>query len=248
MDFPEWSRHRCPFLGRLKTLILLFSHGNHLINLLHLIHMTRLVIIEDDEKIRNYLVALITGSGQFDLKGSFSSAEDAKSFFENGKGESTELVLTDVQLTGQSGIEFIEWLKPLRPDIQFMVLSVYDDADKVFKALKAGASGYVLKNTPAEKLIEALNDLCTGGSPMSSQIARKVVETFQQNSNFTDSKDTLSVREREVLDWLAKGYRYQEIADKLFLSLETVRTHIRNIYEKLHVHNRSAALRKAGMR
>jgi DNA-binding NarL/FixJ family response regulator len=129
-----------------------------------------------------------------------------------------------------------------------MVLSVYDDADKVFKALKAGASGYVLKNTPADKLIEALNDVHKGGSPMSSQIARMVVETFQQSIQYSDPKENLSLREKDVLEWLAKGYRYQEIADKLFISLETVRTHIRNIYEKLHAHNRSEALRKAGMR
>ena len=210
--------------------------------------MTPLVIIEDDEKIRNYLVALISGSGKFDLKASFASAEEAENYFKEGLGQQIEIVLTDIQLPGKSGIDFINWLKPLRSDIQFMVLSAYDDADKVFKALKAGASGYVLKNTPADKLIEALMDLQKGGSPMSSQIARMVVEAFQQNIPLKDARESLSLREREVLDWLAKGYRYQEIADKLFISLETVRTHIRNIYEKLHAHNRSEALRKAGIR
>ena len=210
--------------------------------------MTSIVIIEDDEKIRNYLAALITGSGKFDLRASFASAEDARNYFAEGLGARTELVLTDIQLPGKNGIEFIAWLKPLRPDIQFMVLSVYDDADKVFKALKAGASGYVLKNTPADKLIESLIDLQKGGSPMSSQIARKVVNAFQQTVSYTDEKKQLSMRESDVLDWLSKGYRYQEIADKLFISLETVRTHIRNIYEKLHVHNRSEALKKTGLR
>lgn len=210
--------------------------------------MTSIVIIEDDEKIRNYLAALITGSGKFDLRASFASAEDARNYFAEGLGARTELVLTDIQLPGKNGIEFIAWLKPLRPDIQFMVLSVYDDADKVFKALKAGASGYVLKNTPADKLIESLIDLQKGGSPISSQIARKVVNAFQQTVSYTDEKKQLSMRESDVLDWLSKGYRYQEIADKLFISLETVRTHIRNIYEKLHVHNRSEALKKTGLR
>ena len=210
--------------------------------------MTPLVIIEDDEKIRNYLVALISGSGKFDLKASFASAEEAENYFKEDLGEQIEILLTDIQLPGKSGIDFINWLKPLRPDIQFMVLSVYDDADKVFKALKAGASGYVLKNIPAEKLVEALEDVRKGGSPMSGQIARMVVEAFQQNIPVIDPKESLSLREREVLDWLAKGYRYQEIADKLFISLETVRTHIRNIYEKLHAHNRSEALKKAGFR
>jgi DNA-binding NarL/FixJ family response regulator len=212
------------------------------------VDMTPLVIIEDDEKIRNYLTALISGSGKFDLKASFASEEEAEEYFKEGMGKQIELVLTDIQLPGKSGLDFIAWLKPLRPDIQFMVLSVYDDADKVFKALKAGASGYVLKNTPADKLIEALVDLRKGSSPMSGQIARMVVEAFQKNIPVTDAKESLSLREREVLEWLAKGFRYQEIADKLFISLETVRTHIRNIYEKLHAHNRSEALRKAGLR
>src|SRR5437868_2838448 len=121
--------------------------------------MTQIIIIEDDEKIRNYLSALISGSGRFDLKACFASAEEAENYFKEGLGMETELILTDIQLPGKSGIDFISWLKPLRPEVQFMVLSVYDDADKVFKALKAGASGYILKTTPAEKLIEALDDL-----------------------------------------------------------------------------------------
>ena len=212
------------------------------------VSMTPVVIIEDDEKIRNYLTALISGSGKFDLKASFSTEEEAENYFTEGLGKQIELVLTDIQLPGKSGIDFITWLKPIRPDIQFMVLSAYDDADKVFKALKAGASGYVLKNTPADKLVEALVDISKGASPMSGQIARMVVETFQQKIPLADAKDSLSLREKDVLDWLAKGYRYKEIADKLFISLETVRTHIRNIYEKLHAHNRKEALKKAGFR
>jgi DNA-binding NarL/FixJ family response regulator len=210
--------------------------------------MTSILILEDDEKIRNYLSALIAGSGEFNLIGAFSNAEDAIVFFEKGLGNNVELVLSDIQLTGKTGIDFISWLKPLRPEIQFMVLSVFDDADRIFKALKAGASGYILKNTPANKLIEALQDLKQGGSPMSSQIARKVVNAFQQDVSYTDPQESLSLREKEVLEWLSKGYRYQEIADKLFISIETVRTHIRNIYEKLHASNRSEALRKAGYR
>ena len=210
--------------------------------------MIPLIILEDDEKIRNYLAALISGSGDFDLLASFASTEDATSYFENGLGESVELVLTDIQLPGRSGIEFTAWLKPLRPDIQFMVLSAFEDTDNVFKALKAGASGYILKNTPAAKLIESLHDLRRGGSPMSSQIARKVVGAFQQEVVYKDAKETLSDREKEVLHWLSKGFSYKEIAEKLFISIETVRTHIRNIYEKLHATNKKEALRKAGLR
>ena len=210
--------------------------------------MTPIIIIEDDEKIRNYLAALIAGSGEFDLQASFAAAEEAMQYFENGMGDMIELVLTDIQLPGKSGIEFIAWLKPLRTDIQLMVLSAYDDADKVFKALKAGATGYILKNTEATKLIEALRDLRKGGSPMSNEIARKVVNAFQQEIVYKDAKEDLSDREREVLHWLSKGFSYKEIAAKLFISVETVRTHIRNIYEKLHVANKMEALRKAGLR
>ena len=210
--------------------------------------MIPIIILEDDEKIRNYLAALITGSGDFDLLASFPDAEEAIQYFENGMGENVELVLTDIQLPGKSGIDFTAWLKPLRPDIQFMVLSVYDDADNVFKAIKAGASGYILKNTPAAKLIESLHDLRKGGSPMSSQIARKVVSAFQQDVAYVDAKENLSGRENEVLQWLSKGFSYKEIAQELFISIETVRTHIRNIYDKLHVANKVEALRKAGLR
>ena len=209
--------------------------------------MTPLIIIEDDEKIRNYLAALIAGSGEFDLQANFSSAEEAMLYFEKGLGDSIELVLTDIQLPAKSGIDFIAWLKPLRPDIQLMVLSAYNDADKVFKALKAGATGYILKNTEAAKIIEALHDLRKGGSPMSNEIARKVVNAFQQEVEYKDAKENLSTREKEVLQWLSKGFSYKEIAEKLFISVETVRTHIRNIYEKLQAGNKIDALRKAGL-
>ncbi len=210
--------------------------------------MTPIIIIEDDEKIRNYLGALIAGSGEFDLQASFASAEEAIHYFETGIGDDIELVLTDIKLPSKSGIDFIAWLKPLKPEIQLMVLSAYDDADKVFKALKAGATGYILKNTEAAKLIEALRDLRKGGSPMSNEIARKVVNAFQKEIEYKDAKENLSDREREVLQWLSKGFSYKEIASKLFISVETVRTHIRNIYEKLHAGNKADALRKAGLR
>jgi len=210
--------------------------------------MTPIIIIEDDEKIRNYLTALLSGSGEFDLAASFSNAEDALNYFENGLGNHIELILTDIQLPGKSGIEFIAWLKPLRPEIQFMVLSSFDDSDKVFKALKAGATGYILKNTEAAKLIDALRDLRKGGSPMSNEIARKVVNAFHQDITYIDAKEKLTDREKEILQWASKGFSYKEIGEKLFISVETVRTHIRNIYEKLQACNKSDAFRKAGLR
>ncbi|CAN5303328.1 response regulator transcription factor [soil metagenome] len=208
--------------------------------------MIRLVLIEDDEKIRDYFEALIGGIGEFKMEAAFASAEEAMSFFKEGMRE-IELVVTDIELTGLSGIDFISWLKPKFPNIQIMILSSYEDTDRIFRALKAGASGYILKNTPAAKLIDAIYDLHRGGSPMSSQIARLVVSAFQQETAIVNPQGNLSFREKDVLHWLSQGYRYQEIADKLFISLETVRTHIRNIYEKLQAHNRNEALRKVGL-
>jgi DNA-binding NarL/FixJ family response regulator len=209
--------------------------------------MDSLVLIEDDEKIREYLIELISISGLFRLEASFPSAEAAMRYFEKGEGKKVSIVLTDIQLPEKSGIDFITWIKPLHPHIQCLVLSAFDDADKVFKALKAGATGYILKGTEAAKLIEALQDVLKGGSPMSSQIARKVVMAFQQDVPYFDAKEKLSMLENEVLQWLSKGFSYQEIADKLFLSVETIRTHIRNIYEKLQVRNKKEAIKKAGL-
>lgn len=207
--------------------------------------MISVAVIEDDGKIRMYLAALIEGSGEFALIQSLGSAEEAMDFFSEGNDHTIELLLTDIELPGKTGIDFITWFKPRFPHVQIMVLSSYDDSDRVFRALRAGASGYILKNTPSAKLLEALNDLKKGGSPMSSQIARMVVTAFQKDD--TATLESLSSREKDVLHWLAQGFRYQDIADKLFISVETVRTHIRNIYEKLHAHNRKEALRNAGL-
>ena len=210
--------------------------------------MISTIIIEDDENIHNYLVSLLSSSDDFQLLTSFTNAEDAIAFFESGKGSEVDIILTDLQLAEKSGIDFIAWLKPLRPDIQFMVLTVYDHSDIIFKALKHGATGYLLKNTESSKLLSALIDLYHGGSPMSNEIARKIVNAFQQDLIFSDAKDTLTQRQNEILGYLSNGYSYKEIAEKLILSVETVRTHIRNIYEKLHARNRREALRKAGLR
>lgn len=209
--------------------------------------MTGVAVLEDDETIRNYLAALIAGSGEFDLCSTFASAEEAETAFGCGACAAVELMLCDIELPGKNGIDFITGIKALHPSVQFMVLSSFDDSERVFGALQAGASGYVLKNTTAPRLIEALHDLRRGGSPMSSQIARKVVESFQGNIAYRSPQEELSLREREVLQSLSKGHTYKDIATSLFISVETVRTHVRNIYEKLHVHSRSEALRKAGL-
>lgn len=207
--------------------------------------MIKVAILEDDEKVRGYLSALIDGSREFTVVREMGSAEEAMELFSEDP-PAIEIFLTDLELPGKDGIDFIAWFKPRFPDIQVMVLSSYDDSDRVFRALRAGASGYVLKTTPAAKLLEALHDLHRGGSPMSSQIARMVVTAFQKDERNV-AIESLSVREKDVLHWLAQGFRYQDIADKLFISVETVRTHIRNIYEKLHARNRAEALRNAGL-
>jgi DNA-binding NarL/FixJ family response regulator len=202
-----------------------------------------IAIIEDDDKIRNYL------SEQIHLH---IDAEEIRLFkdAESALAELTALpvniALFDIQLPGMNGIECIRRLKMLHPKMQMMVLTVYDNPDNIFNAIAAGAVSYLLKSTPPEKIIEAIADVQKGGSPISSQIARKVIEAFAIKHKTNEYFQELSRREQEILEQLSKGYRYKEIADKIFLSVETVRTHVRNIYEKLQVNSRVEALRKTG--
>lgn len=208
------------------------------------LEINSIAIIEDDPKIRQYLaeeIQLHIDVKDFRL---FGNAEDAMKSLTN---QPAEIVLFDVQLPGMNGIECMRRLKIIHPRMQCMVLTVYDKPDTVFEALKAGAISYLLKSTPAAKIREAIEEVYHGGSPISSQIARKVIEAFSLKEKTNDCFQELSRREQEVLEQLAKGYRYQEIADKLFVSIETVRTHIRNIYEKLQVNTRVEALKKTGL-
>jgi DNA-binding NarL/FixJ family response regulator len=154
------------------------------------------------------------------------------------------VVLMDINLPGMSGIEAVRQLKERIPDTLFLMLTVYDDGDRIFESLKAGASGYLLKRTPGNKLLNAIRDLWSGGSPMSSQIARKVVQFFSSMPSSPSELDTLTSREQEVLDHLARGRLYKEIADVLGISLDTVRKHLQSIYNKLHVHSRTEAVVK----
>lgn len=202
-----------------------------------------IAIIEDDEKIRHYLTQEIHLAIDVMEVRSFANAETAlKELTVNP----CDIALFDIQLPGMNGIECIRRLKMLHPKMQMMVLTVHDNNDNIFNALKAGAISYLLKTTPSEKIIEAIREVNNGGSPISSQIARKVIEAFSVKEKTNDYFQELSRREKEILEELSKGYRYKEIADKLFVSIETVRTHVRNIYEKLQVNTRVDALKKTG--
>ena len=203
-----------------------------------------IAIIEDHHQIRQFLVDNIRMHIDVKRLEQFADAESAMEVLTN---QPVEIALFDIQLPGMSGIECMQKIKALHPRMQMMVLTVYDNADTIFDALKAGASSYILKSTAPEKIIEAIEELHSGGSPISSQIARKVIEAFQVKNKGNEHFQELTRREQEILEQLSRGYRYKEIGDKLFVSTETVRTHIRHIYEKLQVNSRIDALRKTGL-
>jgi DNA-binding NarL/FixJ family response regulator len=198
-------------------------------------------IVEDNDKIRDGLSLLIDGSEGFNCMAKYSNAEDALKYL---PAQKPDVVLMDIQLPKMSGIECVENLMQKSPGLQIMMLTVYEDNEQVFKSLVAGATGYILKRTPPAELLEAIRELHEGGSPMSDQIARKVVQTFQQIGKSSKETEILSERETEILSYLAKGYQDKEIAEKFFLSVKTIRTHLRNIYKKLHVHSRTEAVLK----
>jgi RNA polymerase sigma factor (sigma-70 family) len=203
-----------------------------------------IALIEDDEKVREYLAEQIQLSIDVEELLVFGDAESA---LKTLAANPPEIVICDIGLPGMSGIECIRRLKMVHPKIQMMVLTVYENADNIFDALRAGATSYLLKTTPPEKIVDAIKDVHNGGSVMSSQIARKVIEAFATKEKVNEFFQELSRREQEILELLAKGYHYKEIADKLFLSIETIRTHIRHIYEKLQVNSRVEALKKTGL-
>lgn len=184
---------------------------------------------------------MIDASPDFHCVGAY---EDAESLIKVFNQLNVDVVLMDINLPGLSGIQCIGQLKDLRPEIQFLVVTNYEDADKIFAALSAGATGYLLKNISVPKLHEAIIDIYQGGSPMSMQIARKIVNSFSGRGKNKELFEKLTNREREVIELLDKGYLYKEIASQLSIKLETVRTYIRCIYEKLHVHTRTDALNK----
>lgn len=196
-------------------------------------------MVEDDNGLREQLVKILNSGPRIRCIGACGSAEEALRVIPAKK---PDVVLMDVRLPGMSGIDCVAALRPLLPLVQIIMLTVYEDSESIFRALKAGASGYLVKSSPPAKLLEAIVDVSKGGAPMSSHIARKVVQHFHFPGSAAGPSENLSPREREVLDLLASGYIYKEIGDQLGIGAETVRTYVKNICEKMHVRSRLEAV------
>lgn len=201
----------------------------------------RISIVEDDGEIRSHLAHLVGQAPGFLVVSDHHNAESAIPAISK---EQPDVVLMDINLPGMSGIECARLLKRNSPSLQILMLTIYEDSEMIFESLKAGASGYLLKRTPGAKLLEAIREVHSGGSPMSSHIARRVVQYFSQGQGRGPECELLTDRERAVLELLARGQLYKEIADALGMSLDTVRKHLQNIYHKLHVHTRTEAVVK----
>jgi DNA-binding NarL/FixJ family response regulator len=202
----------------------------------------KVAIIEDQRRTRECLAAIVGGTPGCSTVGSFGSMEEALKVLERVP---PDVALSDIGLPGMSGIEGVRRLKASHPETQILMLTVYDDDTHIFEAICAGASGYLLKDTPPARLIEAIQEVRSGGAPMSPEIARRVVTMFQKIAPPRDSAVQLTPRELEVLRLLAGGHGYKTAAAALGVSMDTLRTHVRNIYDKLHVHSKSEAVLKA---
>lgn len=200
----------------------------------------RVSIVEDDARVRASLARLVDGADRFSCVSQHESGERALAELPAVR---PDVVLMDINLPGMSGVECVRRLRAVVPAVQVVMLTVYEDTDLIFSALAAGATGYLLKRTPPDELLGGIRDVHRGGSPMTGHIARKVVQSFRE-ADRSGEADALSPREREVLDHLAQGYLYKEIAGRLSISYDTVHTYVRRIYEKLQVHSRTEAVAK----
>lgn len=201
----------------------------------------RVAIVEDDLGVQKALRAIIQRAANLSFCAAYNNAESALESILDSK---PDVALVDINLPGMSGIQLVEELKSRRPELHIMMITVYEDGEQIFASLQAGASGYLLKRSQPEEIIQAIEQLQAGGSPMSPEVARKVVSFFQRPAAKDNHLQTLTTRELEILTELSKGYRYKEIADRLKISIETVRSHLHNIYEKLHVQSRTEAVVK----
>lgn len=198
-------------------------------------------IVDDEPDLREHIAGYLAAAGNVRCQSAYASAEEALQHLPQDK---PDVVLMDINLGGMDGIECVRQLTVLMPKAQVLMLTVFEDTDKIFRALQAGASGYLLKRMSPKKLLEAIEEVRDGGSPMSASIARKVVQSFKATPARGDESVDLSQRERDVLNGLAEGLAYKQIADQLGVSIHTVRNYIRRIYEKLHVQTRTEAVAK----
>jgi DNA-binding NarL/FixJ family response regulator len=203
--------------------------------------MISVAIVDDEKELCASIATFVNGSSGFRCVTTYHSAEAA---LQHLPAEKPDVVLMDINMTGMNGVECVRRLKGLVPEMKIMMLTVYEDSDQIFRALSAGASGYMLKRSTPARLLEAIKELHEGGSPMSSSIARKVVASFQKSGQIREEKASLSPREQTVLESMAKGLTYKQPADHLEISIDTVRTHVRRIYEKLHVKSNTEAVAK----
>ena len=201
----------------------------------------KVCIVEDDDWIRENLAAQIKQAAGFLCTGTYPSGEDAVVHIPLNP---PDVILMDIGLPKMSGIECVRKIKALAPSVQILMLTVYEDSEKIFNSLLSGASGYLLKRTPPAEILQAIAEVYNGNSPMSGHIARKVVQYFNQRGTDSTEIGKLSTRERQVLEHLSRGVAYKEIAEALTVSINTVQIHIKGIYSKLHVHSRGAAVAK----
>jgi DNA-binding NarL/FixJ family response regulator len=201
----------------------------------------RVALVEDDLGWRASMEALLRESSGLECVGSYGTGEDA---IRELPGRRPQIVLMDINLPKMSGVECTRQLRALLPELQIIMLTVYDDSDRIFQALQMGANGYLLKRASADEILQAIQDVQRGGAPMSPYIARKVVQSFQQESPAARAEEGLSKRESEVLSYVARGYSDKEVAEALGLTSATVRSYLKSIYSKLHVHSRTQAILK----
>src|ERR1044071_7876683 len=203
--------------------------------------ITTVSIVDDEADLREHIAGYLAAAADIRCKSVYASAEEA---LEHLPQDKPDVILMDINLGGMDGIECVRRLKTLMPEAQVLMLTVFEDTEKIFRALAAGASGYLLKRMPPKKLLEAIAEVREGGSPMSTSIARKVVESFRRAAPRGDESVDLSQRELSVINGLAEGLAYKQIADQLGVSIHTVRNYIRRIYEKLHVRSSAEAVAK----
>jgi len=203
--------------------------------------MIKVLIYEDDPSFRETLSILVNGTEGYELKGAW---ENCNNIDQHIRKHQPDVVLMDINMPGTNGLQGLSIIRGYNPDINVLMLTVFDDNEKIFQAICNGASGYLLKKTAPSKIIEAIQEVYNGGAPITSTIAKKILQMFPKTPARSSEADKLSAREQEILQLLMKGYSYKMIAPELKITLETVRTHIKRIYEKLHVHSASEAIAK----